>query len=113
MESRLSIYSAIAANIAITVTKFIAGALSGSSAMIAEGVHSVVDTGDGLLLLAGLHLSRKSPVRPILSVRGRTSTSGRSSSASAERLEEPIRREHPFVQHVYIDLHAVRGTAVR
>lgn len=57
--ARLSIYAAIAANVAITVTKFIAAAVSGSSAMLSEGIHSVVDTGDGLLLLVGAQLSRR------------------------------------------------------
>ncbi len=56
-----SIYSALAANLLIAITKFIAGAVSNSSAMIAEGVHSVVDTINQLLLLLGIKLSRKKP----------------------------------------------------
>ncbi|MDB5110898.1 MAG: cation diffusion facilitator family transporter [Mucilaginibacter sp.] len=56
-----SIYSALAANLLIAITKFIAGGISNSSAMIAEGVHSVVDTINELLLLLGLHLSKKKP----------------------------------------------------
>jgi cation diffusion facilitator family transporter len=53
------VYIAIAANAAIAITKFIASVLSGSSAMLSEGVHSVVDTGDQLLLLHGVRRSRK------------------------------------------------------
>lgn len=60
-SSKKSIYSALAANLLIAVTKFIAGAVSNSSAMIAEGVHSVVDTINQLLLLLGIKLSKKKP----------------------------------------------------
>lgn len=52
--SKLSIYGAIAANTGIAIAKFIAGSYTGSSAMISEGVHSLVDTSNGGLLLYGL-----------------------------------------------------------
>lgn len=58
-SSRVAIFAAIAANVAIAATKFAAAGWSGSSAMLAEGIHSTVDTGDGLLLLAGVHLSKR------------------------------------------------------
>lgn len=60
-ESRKPIYVGIAAALLIAATKFAAGALSGSSAMIAEGVHSLVDTSDGLLLLLGQHRAARPP----------------------------------------------------
>jgi cation diffusion facilitator family transporter len=60
-SSNKSIYSALAANLLIAVTKFIAGFISNSAAMIAEGVHSLVDTVNQLLLLLGLHQSKKKP----------------------------------------------------
>lgn len=48
-----AIIAAFLANSGIAVTKFIAAALSGSSSMLAEGVHSVADAGNQLLLLLG------------------------------------------------------------
>ncbi|MDN5287211.1 MAG: cation diffusion facilitator family transporter [Mucilaginibacter sp.] len=60
-SSNKSIYSALAANLLIAITKFIAGIVSNSAAMIAEGVHSVVDTANQLLLLLGVHQSKKKP----------------------------------------------------
>ncbi len=57
-ESRTSVYGALAANIAIAVTKLIAAFLSRSSAMLSEGIHSLVDSGNELLLLFGLRRSK-------------------------------------------------------
>lgn len=59
--SNTSIYSALAANLLIAITKFIAGAITNSSAMISEGVHSVVDTVNQVLLLMGIKQSKKPP----------------------------------------------------
>lgn len=61
VDSRLTIYGAIAANVAIAITKFIVAGITGSSAMLSEGIHSAVDTGNGLLLLAGTRLSERPP----------------------------------------------------
>lgn len=58
-ESRGAIIASIVANVAIAATKFTAAAFTGSSAMAAEGVHSLVDSADGTLLLVGQHRSRK------------------------------------------------------
>ena len=54
-----AIIAALTANAGIAVTKFIAFLLSGSSAMLAEAVHSVADTGNQVLLLIGGRRSKK------------------------------------------------------
>jgi cation diffusion facilitator family transporter len=58
-ESKIAIYGAIGANVAIAVTKFIVAGTTGSSAMLSEGIHSAVDTFNGVLLLVGLRLSKR------------------------------------------------------
>ena len=54
-----AIVAAFAANLGIALTKFIAWAFSGSSSMLAEGVHSVADSGNQLLLLLGGRQAKK------------------------------------------------------
>jgi cation diffusion facilitator family transporter len=53
-QSKTVVLAAAAGSTAITATKFVAGAFTGSAAMLAEGVHSSVDTGNSLLLYLGL-----------------------------------------------------------
>ena len=60
-SSTVTIVAAIVGNFAIAVTKFVAAALTGSSAMLSEGIHSTVDTGNDLLLLLGMRLSKRPP----------------------------------------------------
>jgi cation diffusion facilitator family transporter len=54
---------ALLANLGIAVSKFVAAAITGSSAMLTEGVHSVVDSTNQLLLMWGRRQAKKPPDR--------------------------------------------------
>jgi cation diffusion facilitator family transporter len=60
-ESKGVIYAAIVANVAIAICKFVAAAITGSSAMLAEAFHSTADSGNELLLLLGIKRSTRPP----------------------------------------------------
>jgi cation diffusion facilitator family transporter len=60
-DSKKVIYAALLGNSAIAVTKFAASAFTGSSAMLSEAIHSVVDTGNQVLLLWGMRKARRAP----------------------------------------------------
>jgi len=58
-SSSRAIIAALIGNSLIAISKFIAASYTGSSAMFSEGVHSVVDSGNQLLLLYGVKRSKK------------------------------------------------------
>ena len=58
-ESRTAVIAAIAGNLAIAVCKGVAAGFSGSAAMLSEAIHSLVDTGNGGLMLLGMARSKR------------------------------------------------------
>jgi cation diffusion facilitator family transporter len=57
--TKFVIYAALIGNALISVTKFIAASITGSAAMMAEGIHSLVDTGNQVLLLYGMKRAQR------------------------------------------------------
>src|SRR5512137_1514697 len=57
--SKIAVIAAIVGNLIIALIKFIAAAITGSSAMISEGIHSLVDTGNGGLVMLGMKQATK------------------------------------------------------
>ena len=60
-EREWVVYAAIVGNVGIAISKFAAAAFTGSSSMIAEGIHSSVDTANDCLLILGIHRSQRPP----------------------------------------------------
>jgi len=61
IRDNIVLYGALAANVGIAVAKFVAAALTGSSSMATEGVHSLVDSGNQVLLLYGQKRANRLP----------------------------------------------------
>ncbi len=60
-KSKRVVYAALAGNLLVAVTKFVAAAITGSSAMLSEAVHTLVDSGNQGLMLFGQHRSARPP----------------------------------------------------
>jgi cation diffusion facilitator family transporter len=59
IKDNIVLYGALAANLGIGVAKFVAASITGSSSMLTEGVHSVVDSFNQVLLLYGQHSAKR------------------------------------------------------
>jgi uncharacterized membrane protein len=62
-SSKVSVIAAIAANVSIGIVKFIAAGITASAAMMSEGIHSLVDSGNGILVLYGMKKADKTADR--------------------------------------------------
>lgn len=60
-DSTRPVYYALGANLAVAIAKLVGWGLTGSGTMLAEGLHSMADTGNQGLLLLGLHQGKKPP----------------------------------------------------
>jgi cation diffusion facilitator family transporter len=60
-SSKKVVYAALVGNLLVALTKFVAAGLTGSSAMLSEAIHSLVDTGNEVLLLYGMRRAAEPP----------------------------------------------------
>ena len=60
-KRNIVVWAALFANLGIGAAKFVAAAITGSTAMLTEGIHSVVDSGNQVLLLYGEHRAKRPP----------------------------------------------------
>ncbi len=61
IKENLVLFGALGANLGIAVAKFVAASITGSSSMLSEGFHSVVDSTNQVLLLYGEHRAKRPP----------------------------------------------------
>lgn len=59
IKANIVLFGALFANLGIAIAKFVASAITGSSSMLTEGIHSLVDSGNQVLLLYGQNRARR------------------------------------------------------
>ena len=121
MGSRASqrvLYAALLGNILVALTKFVASSLTGSSAMASEAIHSLVDTGNEILLLYGLRRAAQPPdeLHPlghgrelyfwsfIVALLIFTLGAGVSLYQGVRHILAPVPMSHPIVNYVVLGL---------
>lgn len=124
--SKKVIYVALAGNLLIALTKLFAAMYTGSSAMLSEAVHSLVDTGNGGFLLYGMRQARRPPDKRFPFGHGKeiyfwsfvvallifSLGAGISVYEGIRHLREPTRIEDPLVNYVVLGLSMLfEGTA--
>jgi cation diffusion facilitator family transporter len=124
--SKKAVYAALAANLLIALTKFVAAALSGSSAMWSEGIHSVVDSGNQALLLYGMRRAQRPPDATFPFGYGKevyfwsfvvallvfATGAGLSLYEGVRHLREPGQMANPYVNYIVLALAmAMEGTS--
>jgi cation diffusion facilitator family transporter len=124
--SKIVIYSALIGNGLIAATKFAAASLTGSAAMMSEAVHSVVDTGNQILLLVGIRSAAKPPdarhpfgyglqlyfytfVVAVLIFGGGAVVS---ITRGIDKIQHPVSIEQPWINYVVLGASAVFEAAV-
>lgn len=117
-SSRKAVYAALIGNFLVAVTKFVAAGLTGSSAILSEAVHSVVDTGNQGLLLLGMHRARRPADEAFPFGHGKevyfwtfvvailifAVGSGVSLYEGVHHLQDPEPLRHPYVNYVVLGL---------
>jgi cation diffusion facilitator family transporter len=120
-DSKYSIYAALLANVGIAVTKLVAAVWSGSSALLSEGVHSLVDSSNELLLLYGMHRAglRRSREHPlghgrelyfwsfIVALLVFALGAGVSIYEGIQHLRQPVANRHPVVTYAVLAISAL------
>jgi cation diffusion facilitator family transporter len=115
------VYAGVAGNFLVALTKFAAAAVTMSSAMWSEAVHSLVDTGNQLLILYGLRRSERPPDRAhplghgrelyfwsfVVSVLIFVIGAGVSVYQGVQHILDPIEIEHPLVNYIVLAVAAL------